>query len=72
MSTGTLEALVDRGEEHGCINLSELSELTHDLSEEKALALADRLEQRGIEVSDDCGRDGRARPELRRRASSPT
>ena len=45
MSTGTLEALVDRGEEHGCINLSELSELTHELSEEEAQALADRLER---------------------------
>jgi RNA polymerase primary sigma factor len=62
MSTGTLEALVDRGEEYGCINLSELSELTHDLSEEEAQALADRLDQRGIEVSDDCGRTAEPGP----------
>jgi RNA polymerase primary sigma factor len=56
MNPATLEALVERGEEHGCINLSELSELVQDLSDDEAQALADRLEQRGIEVSDDCGR----------------
>ena len=38
--------------------LSELSELVeeHDLSDTHAQALADRLEARGIELSDDCGR----------------
>ena len=56
MSTATLDALVDRAEELGCVNLSELSELTQDLSPDEAQAIADRLEQRGIEVSDDCGR----------------
>src|SRR3954453_2552232 len=56
MSTATLDALVDRGEEQGCINLSELAELTQDLPEDESQAIADRLEQRGIEVSDDCGR----------------
>jgi RNA polymerase primary sigma factor len=56
MSTATLDALVDRGEEQGCINLSEFAELTHDLSDDEAQALADRLEQRGIDVTDDCGR----------------
>src|SRR5215210_7618113 len=56
MSTVTLDALVERGEEQGCIELSELSELTQDLPADEAHALADRLEARGIEVSDDCGR----------------
>src|SRR5919204_6910637 len=56
MSTSPIEALVERGEEEGCVNLSDLSELTQDLPEDEALALADRLEARGIEVSDDCGR----------------
>ena len=59
MSTVTLEALVERGEEQGCINLSEFAELTHELSDDEAQALADRLEERGIEVSDDCGRQAR-------------
>src|SRR4051812_7186356 len=56
MSTPPLEALLERGEEEGCVNLSELSELTQDLPEDEAHAIADRLEQRGIEVTDDCGR----------------
>ena len=55
MSTSTLDALVDRGEEQGCVNLSELSELTRELTEDEAQALADRLEAHGIEVTDDCG-----------------
>jgi RNA polymerase primary sigma factor len=58
MSTTRVEALVERGEEQGCINLSELAELTQDLSDVEASALADRLEARGIEISDDCGRAG--------------
>jgi RNA polymerase primary sigma factor len=56
MSTMTIDRLIDRGEEHGCVNLSELSELAHELSDEEAHALADRLEARGIDVTDDCGR----------------
>jgi RNA polymerase primary sigma factor len=62
MSTPPLEALLERGEEEGCINLSELSELTQDLPEDEALTLADRIEQRGIELSDDCGRPAEAGP----------
>jgi RNA polymerase primary sigma factor len=56
MSTSLIDALVQRGEELGCVDLSELSELTQDLSDDEAQAIADRLEARGIEVSDDCGR----------------
>jgi RNA polymerase primary sigma factor len=62
MSTSTLDALVDRGEEQGCVNLSELSELTRELTEDEAQALADRLEAHGIEVTDDCGRDSEPGP----------
>jgi RNA polymerase primary sigma factor len=52
-----IEVLFERGEEAGCVNLSELSELAQELelSEDDAQALHDRLEARGIEVSDDCG-----------------
>ena len=51
--------MISRGDELGCLNLSEVSELTHelDLSDEEAQALADRLEARGIDVTDDCGRE---------------
>jgi RNA polymerase primary sigma factor len=62
MSTSTLDALVDRGEEQGCVNLSELSELTRELPEDEAQALADRLEAHGIDVTDDCGRESEPGP----------
>jgi RNA polymerase primary sigma factor len=53
-----IHALMDRGEEEGCINLSELGELIQelDLSEEQAADLQEEIERRGIELSDDCGR----------------
>jgi RNA polymerase primary sigma factor len=56
MSTSPLDVLVERGEEQGCLNLSDLSEFTQDLPEDEAQGLADRLEARGIELTDDCGR----------------
>jgi RNA polymerase primary sigma factor len=58
MSTMTIDALLERGEEQGCVNLSELADLIQELelSEDDGQALADRLEARGIELSDDCGR----------------
>ena len=55
-------ALVERGEDDGCINLSDLSELAQDLPDEDAQALADLLEARGIEVTDDCGRESEPGP----------
>ena len=54
-----VEALLDRGEEQGCINLTELTNLvqTLDLEEEDVDAVYERIEQRGIDLTDDCGRD---------------
>jgi RNA polymerase primary sigma factor len=51
-----IEALLDRGEEAGCLNLSELSELVQELelSEDESQTLHERLEARGIELADDC------------------
>ena len=57
-----MDALVERGEELGCLNLSEFSELVHDLPEDEAQTLADRLEARGLEVTDDCGRESEPGP----------
>jgi RNA polymerase primary sigma factor len=57
-----MEALVSRGEELGCVNLSELAELAQELSDDEAQALADRLEARGIDVTDDCGRESEPGP----------
>jgi RNA polymerase primary sigma factor len=44
----------------GCVELSRLAELAGEaeLSDEDAQALAELLEARGVEVRDDCGRDG--------------
>jgi RNA polymerase primary sigma factor len=52
-------ALLQRGEE-GCIDLSEFGDLIQalDLPEEEAEALQAQIEAQGIELSDDCGRDG--------------
>ena len=58
-----IERLVERGEEIGCVNLSDLSELVQELEldDDQAQELHERIEARGLDVSDDCGR-GRVEP----------
>ncbi len=55
-----IEELAERGEARAerCVDLSEVSELVQelDLGEDAAQALAEMLEERGLEVRDDCGR----------------
>ncbi len=53
-----LADLVAKGEEDGCVELSELSEATAELEldDEQSRAVHEQLEERGIEVRDDCGR----------------
>ncbi len=53
-------ALISRGEDAGCISLSEFSELVQslELSDEEAEAVQSQIEAQGIEFTDDCGRDG--------------
>jgi hypothetical protein len=55
-----LDALLERGEEQGCVNLSELSEIVRDLEldDDDAGGLHERLSELGVEVTDDCGRAG--------------
>jgi RNA polymerase primary sigma factor len=57
-----VERLVNRSELRGdgCVELSELSELTQDadLGDEEAQMVHDMLQERGLEVRDDCGRQG--------------
>jgi RNA polymerase primary sigma factor len=50
---------MERGEEEGCINLSAFSELTQalELDEDEVAGLYEQLEDRGIELSDDCGHE---------------
>jgi RNA polymerase primary sigma factor len=51
-------ALLVRGEENGCINLSELADHARalELGDDELESLHERIEARGIELSDDCGR----------------
>jgi RNA polymerase primary sigma factor len=52
--------LMARGEETGCINLSELDEQVAalDMSDEELEVLHERIDARGIRLTDDCGRQG--------------
>src|ERR1700758_2782897 len=51
-----LRLLLDHAEEHGCVNISELEELTAELEfgDEEIQSLYEQLEMRGIELQDDC------------------
>ena len=53
-----IAAILTRGEEQGCINLSELEEQIQalDLADADVDAVHDGIDARGIDVSDDCGR----------------
>jgi RNA polymerase primary sigma factor len=59
-SRSEVAGLVARGEERGCINLSELDELAQalELVDEDVDALETYVESQGIDISDDCGRTG--------------
>jgi RNA polymerase primary sigma factor len=52
--------LLQKGEEAGCVNLSEFDELVQalELSEEEAEGLQRQMETQGIDLTDDCGRNG--------------
>src|SRR5512133_1899459 len=57
--TTLLETLLAKSEEDDCVNLSQLNELvaSEELDDEEIGRLYEQLEERGIEVSDDCGRE---------------
>jgi RNA polymerase primary sigma factor len=61
---GVIAALLDRGEVRGCVDLSEVDELTHslELGDGDLGALYEQLDARGIELRDDCGRETPAAP----------
>jgi RNA polymerase primary sigma factor len=52
--------LVDLGEDAGCVNTSEVAEQAQalDLADDDVHTLYERLQSRGIDVTDDCERDG--------------
>ena len=61
---GALAALIDRGEDRGCLQLSEVDELAQalELEETDLGGLYEQLDARGIAVRDDCGRETTATP----------
>src|SRR5437764_13161934 len=54
----SIEALLERGEENGCLNLSEVDDLAKrlELDDDDLETLHERIDTRGVELSDDCGR----------------
>ncbi len=56
---GPVAALIDRGEQVGCITLSEVDELAQalDLDDADLGQLYEQIDGRGIELRDDCGRE---------------
>jgi RNA polymerase primary sigma factor len=58
MSQPEILSLLERGEEQGCLNLSEFSEFLQEaeLDDADREALYEQLDERGIELTDDCGR----------------
>ena len=54
-----IDALIARGEQEGCINLSQLNELVgeHELDDDEVARVYEQLEERNIELSDDCGHE---------------
>ncbi len=54
-----ISILLEQGEQQGCFNLSSFHELveTRELDDETVGALLSELNERGIELTDDCGRE---------------
>jgi RNA polymerase primary sigma factor len=54
-----IAALFERGEETGCLEMSEICEAVEalGLDDEQTEGLFQRIRDRGIEISDDCGRE---------------
>jgi RNA polymerase primary sigma factor len=56
MSHDQLRALMEHADDSGCVNLSALSQVLAELEvdDEETASLYDQLEERGIELTDDC------------------
>src|SRR6266576_755408 len=55
----SVAALIAEGERKGCVNLSRFNEFAaeHELDDEDVRGVYEQLDERGVEVSDDCGRE---------------
>jgi RNA polymerase primary sigma factor len=58
MAYDPIALLVEHGEEHGCVHMTELYEIVQkvELEEEEMESLLERLESHGVELTDDCSR----------------
>src|SRR6266568_6011679 len=58
MTADPVAHLLEHAEEHGCVHQTELNEVVHklELEEEDVENLLEKLEARGIELTDDCSR----------------
>src|SRR5215208_110551 len=58
MSRTEITALMARGEEVGCVNLSEFDELVRalELPDDEVETLQEELDRLGVDLTDDCGR----------------
>ena len=54
-----VQSLLDRAEENGCIEYSEVDEVaqTLDLEDEQVQDLYEEIERRGIDLKDNCARE---------------
>jgi RNA polymerase primary sigma factor len=64
MGQDPLDALLARGEEAGCLELSDLQDTAETLAldDDELTALCETIEERGIELRDDCGRAAEGAP----------
>jgi RNA polymerase primary sigma factor len=67
-----LAAFVERAGAEGCVEFSELAEITEGLGDEEAEVLRDRLDELGVEVTDDCGRSSTEETSYRNPALAET
>src|SRR5881227_786503 len=58
MTQDPIAVLVEHGEEHGCVHMTELNEIVQklELEEDDIETLLERLDSHGIELTDDCSR----------------
>ena len=58
MDSDPIARLLEHGEEHGCIHLTQLNEVVQalELEEEEIEKVFERIETAGIELTDDCAR----------------
>ncbi len=63
-TNGPVAALLDRGEQRGCVDLSEVNELVQalELEDDDVAHLYEQLETRGVDLRDDCGREAEPAP----------